>query len=34
VKIAIRKAAEVITVTVDLYRELTVSALSLLPRRG
>jgi hypothetical protein len=31
VKTAFRKAAEVIVVTVDLYRELTLSALRLIP---
>jgi len=34
VKSAIRKATEVIVVTADLYRELTLSALSLFPRRS
>jgi len=33
VKIAIRKAAELIAATTDLYRELTLSALSLIPGR-
>jgi len=33
VKIVIRKAAEVLTVTADLYRELTLSALRLVPGR-
>jgi hypothetical protein len=33
VKTAIRKAAEVIVVTADLYRELTLSALRLVPGR-
>jgi hypothetical protein len=33
VKTAIRKAAEVIAVTADLYRELTISALRLVPGR-
>jgi hypothetical protein len=34
VKIALRKATEVVAVTADLYRELTQSALSLVtPRR-
>jgi hypothetical protein len=33
VKTAIRKATEVIAVTADLYRELTLSALRLLPGR-
>ena len=32
-KTALHKAAEIIVVTADLYRELTLSALSLLPRR-
>ncbi len=32
-KTAIRKAARVIVVTADLYRELTVSALRLIPGR-
>lgn len=32
-KIVIRKAAEVLTVTADLYRELTLSALRLVPGR-
>lgn len=32
-KTAIRKAAEVIVVTADLYRELTFSALRLVPGR-
>jgi hypothetical protein len=34
VKTAIRKATEVIVATADLYRELTFSALSLLPGRS
>jgi hypothetical protein len=34
VKSAIRKATEVIIVTADLYRELTLSALRLLPGRS
>ena len=34
VKTVIDKAAEVISITAHLYRELTVSALSLIPRRG
>ena len=33
-KTAIRKTTEVIVVTVDLYRELTLSALRLLPGRS
>jgi hypothetical protein len=33
VKTAIRKATEVIVVTADLYRELTLSALRLVPGR-
>jgi len=33
VKIAIRKATEVIAATADLYRELTLSAFSLVQRR-
>ena len=33
VKIAMRKAAEVLVVTADLYRELTLSALRLVPGR-
>lgn len=32
-KIAIRKATEVLIVTADLYRELTLSALRLVPGR-
>jgi hypothetical protein len=34
VKTAIQKATEVIIVTADLYRELTLSALRLLPGRS
>jgi hypothetical protein len=34
VKNALRKATEVIIVTSDLYREITLSALRLLPRRS
>jgi len=34
VKTAFRKATEVVVVTADLYRELTLSALRLLPRRS
>jgi hypothetical protein len=34
VKTAFRKAAEVVVVTADLYRELTLSALRLLPSRS
>jgi hypothetical protein len=33
VKIVIRKATEVLIVTADLYRELTLSALRLVPGR-
>jgi len=33
VKLAIRKATEVFLVTADLYRELTLSALRLVPGR-
>ena len=32
--IAIRKATEVLVVTADFYRELTLSALRLIPGRG
>jgi hypothetical protein len=32
-KIAIRKAADILTLTADLYREMTVSALRLIPGR-
>jgi len=32
-KSAIRKASEVITVTAGFYREITLSALTLIPRR-
>jgi hypothetical protein len=34
VKTAIHKAIEVVVVTADLYRELTLSALRLLPSRS
>jgi hypothetical protein len=30
----IRKAAEVVTATADLYREMTLNALRLMPRRS
>ena len=33
-KTAIRKATEIVVVTADLYRELTLSALRLLPGRS
>ena len=32
-KLAIRKAADLISLTAELYREMTVSALRLVPRR-
>ena len=33
-KTMIRKAAAVVTATADLYREMTLNALRLMPRRG
>jgi hypothetical protein len=33
-KSVIRKAAEVVTATADLYREMTLNALRLVPRRN